>query len=143
MLHWRPVVRQLMVRGVLVADVERYGALRLEADARALLRGETRLFLREDIAVAKMPRRKAAAVASEVPLAPEDEALWDELRACRKRLADADGVPPYVVFHDRTLKEMATRRPSTLSAMLNITGVGQAKLERYGSDFLAVLNAHL
>ncbi|MBK8958466.1 MAG: DNA helicase RecQ [Proteobacteria bacterium] len=142
-LHWRSVLRQLMVRGVLVADVERFGALRLEADARALLRGETRLFLREDIAVAKMPRRKAAAVAGEVPLAPEDEALWDQLRACRKRLADADGVPPYVVFHDRTLKEMATRRPSTLSAMLNITGVGQAKLERYGSDFLAVLNAHL
>jgi ATP-dependent DNA helicase RecQ len=142
-LHWRSVLRQLMVRGVLVADVERFGALRLEADARALLRGETRLFLREDIAVAKTPRRKAVAVAGEVPLAPEDEALWDQLRACRKRLADADGVPPYVVFHDRTLKEMATRRPSTLSAMLNITGVGQAKLERYGSDFLAVLNAHL
>ncbi|CAN0454337.1 unnamed protein product, partial [Phaeothamnion confervicola] len=140
-LHWRSVLRQLMVRGVLVADVERFGALRLEADARALLRGETSLFLREDIAVARTPRRKASTTAADVPMSADDEALWDQLRACRKRLADDDGVPPYVVFHDRTLREMATRRPSTLSALLTITGVGQAKLERYGSEFLAVLTA--
>ena len=139
-LHWRSVLRQLMVRGVLVADVERFGALRLEADARALLRGETSLFLREDIAVARTPKRKASAAGADAPLTKEDEALWEQLRACRKRLADDDGVPPYVVFHDRTLREMATRRPTTLSALLTITGVGQAKLERYGSEFLAVLN---
>jgi ATP-dependent DNA helicase RecQ len=140
-LHWRSVLRQLMVRGVLVADVERFGALRLEADARALLRGETSLFLREDIAVARTPKRKAASASVEVPLDDEDQALWERLRTVRKRLADADGVPPYVIFHDRTLKEMASRRPTSLSAMLTITGVGQAKLERYGADFLEVLNA--
>ena len=78
---------------------------------------------------------------ADAPLTKEDEALWEQLRACRKRLADDDGVPPYVVFHDRTLREMATRRPTTLSALLTITGVGQAKLERYGSEFLALLNA--
>jgi len=137
--HWRSVLRQLMVRGVLSADVERFGALRLEADARALLRGETRLFLREDIAVARTPKRRAGASAA-VPLGELEQALWESLRAVRKRLADDEGVPPYVVFHDRTLREMATRRPTTLSALLTITGVGQAKLERYGSDFLAVLN---
>ncbi len=136
--HWRSVLRQLMVRGVLSADVERYGALKLEADARALLRGETRLFLREDIALARPPKRKAAT--TQVPLADVDEEIWERLRTCRKRLADEDGVPPYVVFHDRTLLEMASRRPGTLSAMLTITGVGQAKLERYGAEFLAVLN---
>lgn len=136
--HWRSVLRQLMVRGVLSADVERYGALKLEADARALLRGETRLFLREDMALARPPKRKSASVAT--PLADIDQALWERLRTCRKRLADEDGVPPYVIFHDRTLHEMAIRRPATLSAMLNITGVGQAKLERYGAQFLAVLN---
>ena len=140
-LHWRSVLRQLMVRGVLVADVERFGALRLEADARALLRGETSLFLREDIAVARTPKRKANSAGADVPLSTDDEALWDKLRACRKRLADDDGVPPYVVFHDRTLREMATRRPTTLSALMTVTGVGQAKLERYGSEFLAVLTA--
>ena len=134
--HWRSVLRQLMVRGVLSADVERYGALKLEADARALLRGETRLFLREDIALARPPKRKAAT--TQVPLADVDEEIWERLRTCRKRLADEDGVPPYVVFHDRTLLEMASCRPGTLSAML--TGVGQAKLERYGAEFLAVLN---
>ncbi len=136
--HWRSVLRQLMVRGVLSADVERYGALKLEADARALLRGETRLFLREDIALTRPPKRKAAT--TQAPLADVDEEIWERLRTCRKRLADEDGVPPYVVFHDRTLREMASRRPGTLSAMLTITGVGQAKLERYGAEFLAVLN---
>ena len=136
--HWRSVLRQLMVRGVLSADVERYGALKLEADARALLRGETRLFLREDIAAVRPSKRKTTSV--EAPLADVDQAVWERLRTCRKRLADEDGVPPYVIFHDRTLREMASRRPGTLSAMLSITGVGQAKLERYGAEFLAVLN---
>ena len=137
-LHWRSVLRQLMVRGVLSADVERYGALKLEADARALLRGETRLLLREDIAVARTPKRKASANA-EVSLADGDQPLWDRLRQVRKRLADDDGVPPYVVFHDRTLREMASRRPTTFDALLGITGVGQAKLARYGAEFLEVL----
>ena len=96
------------------------------------------MFLREDIALARPPKRKTAT--TQVPLADVDEAMWERLRTCRKRLADEDGVPPYVVFHDRTLREMASRRPASLSAMLTIIGVGQAKLQRYGAEFLAVLN---
>ena len=131
--HWRSVLRQLLVRGVVQADVERFGALKLGPDARALLRGEARLNLREDIAVARPPKRRAGAAP---PPAEVDEELWERLRSCRKRLADAAGVPLYVIFHDRTLREMAAQRPQTAGALLAINGVGQSKLERYGAIFL-------
>ena len=71
----------------------------------------------------------------------EDEPLMEALRDLRKRIADANGVPPYVVFHDATLAEMVQRRPAALSDMLEITGVGQAKLQRYGAQFLEALSA--
>jgi superfamily II DNA helicase RecQ len=70
-----------------------------------------------------------------------DPALWEALRACRKRLADEQGVPPYVIFHDTTLAEMMARRPRTTAELLGIPGVGQKKLERYGAAFLEVINA--
>jgi ATP-dependent DNA helicase RecQ len=66
--------------------------------------------------------------------------LWEALRACRKRLADAQGVPPYVVFHDSTLTELMVRRPRTTDEMLGVPGVGRKKLERYGAAFLEVIN---
>ena len=132
--HWRSVLRQLLVRGVVQADVERFGALKLGGEARALLRGECALHLREDIAVARPPQRRA--VAATVVAADIDQDLWERLRSCRKRLADSEGVPPYVIFHDRTLREMAAQRPQTADELLAITGVGQTKLTRYGSVFL-------
>ncbi len=136
--HWRSVLRQLMVQGAVFVDVERYGALRLATSARTILRGETGVRMREDIAEAKPPRkRRSEAMASTMT----DNVLWERLRACRKRLADELGVPPYVIFHDRTLADMAALHPLTLRDMLQVTGVGQAKLERYGQDFLDILNA--
>lgn len=68
-----------------------------------------------------------------------DQAAWDHLRACRKALADQQGVPPYVIFHDTTLFEMLERRPRTLAELAEINGVGAAKLEKYGDAFLAAL----
>ena len=136
--HWRSVLRQLMVRGAVWADVEGFGALRLGESARGILRGTVTLELREDIAEARpATRKRPASVESEI--AVEDVALWARLRDCRKRLADVQGVPPYVIFHDRTLRDMLTRRPTTLAEMLEVNGVGQAKLDRYGADFLAEL----
>src|SRR5690606_36267208 len=73
-----------------------------------------------------------------VAVAPEDEGLWYALRACRKRLAEEHGVPPYVIFHDSTLREMLEQRPLTSSEMLSISGVGDSKLERFGDEFLEV-----
>jgi ATP-dependent DNA helicase RecQ len=135
---WRSLLRQLLVKGYVLVDHDGYGALKLTEASRALLRGETTLRVREDT---KAPAaRKARALPSE--LAPQDEPLWQALRECRRQLATEQNVPPYVIFHDATLKQMATLRPADEAALLTIGGVGQAKLARYGERFLAVLRAH-
>lgn len=126
--HWRSVLRQLMVRGAVSVDVERFGALRLTESARGILRGEEALNLREDVLEPRAARRRKPEVAAQVT----DDALWERLRACRKRLADAQGVPPYVIFHDRTLADMAALKPRSLEELRLVNGVGQAKLERFG-----------
>ncbi|MGR8918994.1 MAG: DNA helicase RecQ [Gammaproteobacteria bacterium] len=136
--HWRSLLRQLMVRGDVYTDVEGYGAVRLGETARAILRGDLGLELRVDAARAGRVLEKRAD-APEIPA--EDAALWDRLRACRRRLAEANGVPPYVIFHDRTLRDMLARKPATLADLLEVSGVGQAKLERYGQAFLDELVA--
>ncbi|TNE82601.1 MAG: ATP-dependent DNA helicase RecQ, partial [Gammaproteobacteria bacterium] len=68
-----------------------------------------------------------------------DQAGWEALRACRKELAEQQGVPPYVIFHDATLFDMLERRPGTLSDLAEVNGVGAAKLEKYGEIFLEAL----
>jgi ATP-dependent DNA helicase RecQ len=141
--EWRSVIRQLLVQGFLLADPERFGALRLTARSRALLRGEVALRLREDTRQAGSGRTAAARRRRERPDAPVDEALWDALRACRRTLAEEQGVPPYVIFHDATLVAMAQALPRDADALLAISGVGAAKLERYGSRFLTVIRQHL
>ncbi len=119
-------------------DHDGYGALALTEASRALLRGETTVRVREDT---KAPAaRKARAVPSEI--GPQDEPLWQALRECRRELAAEHNVPPYVIFHDATLKQMAALRPADAEALLAIGGVGQAKLGRYGERFLAVVRAH-
>lgn len=138
--RWRSVLRQLMVGGYVSADPERYGALALTAASRPLLRGEIELHLREDTIAPTKPKRVGTKKAT-AELDPEDEALWEALRALRTRIAKDQGLPPYTVFHDATLLDMASTRPGTLGAMREISGVGEVKLERYGADFLAVINA--
>ncbi|MBT8137214.1 MAG: DNA helicase RecQ [Gammaproteobacteria bacterium] len=136
MMQWRSVLRQLVVRGYLRSDHTRYGAYVLTDSSRPLLVGEETLLLRND-PERKRGGKKARRVAPE--LSDEDIPLWEELRACRKRLADEHNVPPYVIFHDSTLKAMLKARPTTEDELLAINGVGQTKLERYGDDFLAAI----
>jgi ATP-dependent DNA helicase RecQ len=134
--QWRSILRQLVVLGFVTVDTSGYGALKLSETSRPLLRGEIELPLRRDLLTkrkAKTPKRKAVSVAE------EDRDLWEELRNCRKRLADENNVPPYVIFHDSTLIQMATDKPQSSEELLEITGVGQTKLERYGSAFLEVV----
>ena len=134
--QWRSVIRQCVVRGLLRADVERFGALVLTEASRPLLRGENELWLREDtVAPARKGRRSVAAPAASNVAAP----LWEALRACRKKLADEHGVPPYVIFHDATLAAMANLQPANAEELLGVPGVGQSKLARYGDAFLEVL----
>ena len=133
--QWRSIIRQLVVRRYLSVDHAGYGALRLTASSRGLLRGESTLKLREDPAKptrAKGGRRK-------ITVEIEDEELLEALRDLRKEIADADGVPPYVVFHDATLVSLIEHRPTCLTDMLEISGIGQAKLQKYGQQFLGVL----
>lgn len=133
--QWKTIFRQLLGLDLIRPDPARHGALRLTEAARPVLRGEEPLELRADtVARAAGARREPAAL-----VAAEDEGLLAALKARRRALAEAQGVPAYVVFPDRTLIEMATERPGTLDALGRITGVGAVKLDRYGADFLAVL----
>lgn len=135
--RWRSILRQLMVRGFVHADPERYGALTLTSASRPLLRGELALQLREDPETKERGKRTRK-TRSEV--SPENAGLWDALRECRSRLAKDQGIPPYAVFHDATLLEMIEWRPRSLGAMRSINGVGEVKLDRYGDEFLAIIN---
>lgn len=149
---WRSIVRQLVARGLLEVDPDGYGGLRLTTAAAGVLRGEQRLELRRDVLRRAAPssrrKREAGATASkalraeaEADVSPADLALFTRLRARRLELARAQGVPPYVIFHDRTLAAMALHRPATLDALRRIDGIGDKKLERYGAEFLALLQA--
>ena len=137
---WRSLLRQLVARGHVYSDAARYGALKLTPQARPLLRGDETLTLRE--APRREARRKDKKHVAAFAAGSADEQLWEALRECRLQLATEANVPPYVVFHDTTLKEFVSARPDSLDAMLALHGVGQAKLDRYGEAFLAVLAAH-
>ncbi len=142
-VQWRSVVRQLMVQGYLLADPERYGALRLTGSSRALLRGEVALPLREEVRRAPPSRAPVPAAGGDgEPMGEADQALWEALRAARRTLADDQGVPPFVIFHDSTLWGMVALRPRSAEQMLRVSGVGAAKLERYGAHFLEVIRGH-
>ena len=141
--QWRSIVRQLMVQRRLRADAERYGALRLTPQSWPLLRGEERIRLREDPAAKRVAKRAAkTAPADSYQVPAEDTPLWEALRELRMTLCREASVPPYVIFHDATLREMVRLRPSSPSELLAVQGVGETKLERYGEAFLEVLRGH-
>jgi ATP-dependent DNA helicase RecQ len=136
--QWRSVFRQLVARSYLTVDLERFSALRLEEKCRALLRGEENIELRKDV------KQQAAKRTTKNPLPMDvDVALWEALRECRRQLADEQGVPPYVIFHDSTLQEMCVSVPQSLAEFALLSGVGERKLDKYGSEFLQVINNHL
>ena len=133
---WGAVFRQMMGRDLVRPDPDRHGALRLNEAARPVLRGEAAVTLRRDtvaVAGAREPVGRAQ-------VAEEDLGLLAALKARRRALAEAQNVPAYVVFPDRTLIEMAEKKPGNLDQMAGITGVGAKKLESYGAAFLEVIN---
>ncbi len=129
---WSAIFRQMMGHDLVRPDPERHGALRLTEAARPILRGGAGITLRRDTVKSSRPAARAL-------VADEDAPLLSALKAKRRALAEAQRVPAYVVFPDRTLIEMAERRPDTLDAMAAISGVGAKKLERYGAAFLEVI----
>ncbi len=138
--EWNSVFRQLTAAGHCEADIEAYGGLRLTETARPILKGEQTVWLRKD----PTPEKRASTAERssrnrEAYAALEDDPLWELLKAKRMELAKEQGVPPYVIFHDKTLLAMHEERPGSLSQMGMISGVGEAKLEKYGGEFLGVL----
>ena len=140
--QWRSVVRQLVARGLLRVDMEGYGSLMLTPESRSLLRGEPQLLLRRDRRVGRVERERSVP-ARDGPVSADWRDLWEALRQRRRELAHAQRVPPYVIFHDASLKEMVERRPRTLAEFSQIPGVGSAKLRRYGQTFLDIICAHV
>ena len=152
---WRSVFRQLLAAGLLHADAQAFGGLRLTDAARPVLKGEAALSLRRQaIRVRGSTRRQAQQPSAAVsrgtpptgppsnagtPMTASDALLFEALRVWRAELAREQGVPAYVILHDKTLRELATRRPASLAALLAVPGIGQAKAERHGETLLRML----
>ena len=140
--EWRSVFRQLVAMGLLVVDVAGHGGLSLGPDCLPVLRDEQSIALRRDPARKRVARGSTGRTLAAALDDPDDASLFQALRGRRAELAKAQGVPPYVIFHDSTLVEMARRRPADRQALGALPGVGEAKLARYGDAFLAVVTAH-
>jgi ATP-dependent DNA helicase RecQ len=138
--QWHSVFRQLVARGLVAVDFESFGALRLTAECRPILRSEQQLMLRKDLQVEKTKDGKLAK--SSHKNKSENSLLWDALRHKRRELAELQDVPPYVIFHDASLMAMMENKPSTLEQLRLLPGVGKRKLELYGTQFLAVIDEH-
>ncbi len=139
--QWSSVYRQLVAAGFINVDMEAYGGLKLTEAARPVLKGEQEVWLRRDADPAKRKSSKAerGSRLREAFAGANEDPLWQALKAKRMELAREQGVPPYVIFHDSTLLEILNHKPQTLDEMGRISGVGQAKLAKYGDAFLQVV----
>ncbi len=136
--HWRFIIDELLAQELIVQDGDRYPVLKLSPRGRAALTGTDQVFgLKCDEGAVAERRRKSTGDG------PFDAALFEKLRLVRKRLAEANEVPPYVIFSDKTLHEMSRHYPVAPAEMRRIHGVGDVKLERYGGDFVAEIKAYV
>ncbi|MGA2397493.1 MAG: DNA helicase RecQ [Steroidobacteraceae bacterium] len=146
--EWRELIRALRHQGLVVETQDGYPVLSLNAASWEVLRDRRTVQISERPPRASAKQRSQSSPLSPLPatsppaVTPEGGELFETLRALRKRLADAQGMPPYVIFHDATLREIAQRRPVTLGQFAGIRGVGEAKLARYGEEFVAVVRGH-
>ncbi len=136
--HWVSVIRQLIHLGVITQNIAQHSALQLTEAARPLLRGETPLMLAVPRVVALKPRSQPKTWAGNY-----DRKLFAKLRKLRKAIADEENIPPYVVFNDATLIEMAEQLPLSPGEMLSVNGVGTRKLERFGRPFMVLIRQHV
>jgi len=136
--EWRSIYRQLISRGLLNVDLKGHGSLQLTEAARPVLRGDNRLLLRKQTRSSRTERQHNQRQFSNAA----DTRLWNALRKCRKQLAEAQGVPAYIIFHDASLAEMLERQPQNIEQLSRISGIGERKLETYGDAFLDVICEH-
>ena len=161
--HWRTIFRQMVALGYLRVDSESFGALKLEDAARGVLKGETAVQLREESTAPKKARGKSRDRAgargtggytaktvsqsgsqadSQIGDGTPEAAMFDALRNWRAAIAREHGIPAFVVFHDSTLAAIAVKRPGSLTQLRAISGVGEAKLARYGVALLELIEEH-
>jgi len=137
---WRGVIRQLIAKGALQVETGEFATISLVQErARPILRGEERVMLREDAAPDKIRRGTKTPKLANTPSSGDTGSLFEALRQWRATQAKAQGIPPYVIFHDTTLREIAAVKPTTADELGQVKGVGASKLARYGSGVLAVL----
>lgn len=144
--QWHSVFRQLIAMGYLSVDQEGYGALKLNQESGAVLRGEVDIHFRHDPQVLSKPKKekqKAPKLESVFQDQPVSKELWGLLKELRKELAREQDIPPYMIFHDKTLREMVSCLPEDERQFLRIGGVGQAKLEHYGQAFIGKIKEHI
>ncbi len=150
--EWQSILRQMLAAGLLKLDIQGYGGLSVTAEGFALLQGERSFHYRKDTLrpAGRTPRQKAAASAgagapgetSQEPLTETDARLLERLKELRLSIAQERGVPAFVVFHDRTLQDMARRRPKSHDEFAEIHGIGAAKLAKFAEPFVALIAAH-
>ena len=137
-VKWQAIFRQMMGHDLIRPDAERYGALRMTEKALPILRGEQSITLRLDTINSAKGNRSVKTLISD-----EHAPMLTALKAKRRALAETAGVPAYIIFNDKTLIDMAQRRPLNLDEMSRINGVGTKKLENFGNIFLAVINGEV
>jgi ATP-dependent DNA helicase RecQ len=135
--EWRDLARALLHQGLLAQSQDGYAVVSLNEASWQVLRGERTVRVGESVKPARGRKGSKAVTTNTAP--GSGQALFESLRTLRKRLADEAGMPPYIVFNDASLREMAQRQPTTLDEFATILGVGQAKLARYGGQFVALI----
>lgn len=136
--QWQSIYRQLIAANFLAIDMSGFGSLRLTAESRSVLKGEVSVALRHD---PEPTSKKFKVIKKSAKVIPNDD-LWKALKEKRIALAKEQGVPPYVIFHDSSLLDMHEKKPTTLMEFSSITGVGEAKLDRYGPDFVEMIKQY-
>lgn len=141
--QWQNIFRQLVAGNWLGPNADGHGGLHITEKGRAFIKAKTPLLMRHEVKLSNTERSgrgsRKSAHSKTVLTNAADQALLEDLKAARSILAKAQKVPAYVIFHDKTLIELASKKPDSLQAMLNITGIGEAKLERYGQPLLDVI----
>jgi len=134
---WMSVFRQLLSLGLLTADLGQITGFRLTDDSWLVLRGQQNVFFRKDVIYSKEAKNKRRLkTENRIVETEESQQLFESLRKLRLDIARKLQIPPYIIFHDKSLKEMASLKPETIEGFLQITGVGEAKAKRYGKVFL-------
>jgi ATP-dependent DNA helicase RecQ len=140
--QWRSVFRQLAAAGLVSVNLSEISGFRLTEKSWPVLKGERRVELRKDPEPAPSKKKRSAKRQSPpARLSASDQPLWEAMRELRMSISKELGIPPYVVFHDRTLKEMVQQRPANRDQLLLITGVGEKKADQFGTRFLELIKA--